>query len=53
MMGVLFLVLWSGVFVLTVGYFWAKVVKHAKVYLLMVINCIYLIGVFWGLPRFG
>ena len=53
MMQVLFLLLWSGIFC-WIGYLsWVKMVKHIKVYLMMVYNGLYLMGVFWIYPRLG
>ena len=53
MIQVLFLFLWTGLFC-WIGYLsWIKIVRHLKVYLMMLYNCVYLIGVFLFYPRLG
>lgn len=53
MIQALFLLLWTGLFCLLVYLSWIKIVRHLKVYLMMLYNCAYLIGVFLIYPKLG
>jgi len=53
MMGVLFLIVWTGIFALAAYFSWEKMVKHLKVYVMMIYNCVYLSGVFMVYPQLG
>ena len=52
-MEVLFLIVWTGVFCSAAYFSWVKMVKHIKVYIMMIYNCLYLIGVFLIYPKLG
>lgn len=51
MIGGLFLLIWTGLFVLIGIFSWMRIPKHYKVYLMMAYNCMYLTGVFLLYPK--
>lgn len=51
MIEILFLVIWTAIFLAIARYSWLKIRKHFKVYLLMIYNWLYLSGIFVFLPK--
>ncbi len=51
MIEILFLLFWTILFVLLGIVSWSKISEHFKVYLLLIYNLLYIVGIFMLFPR--
>ena len=50
MMELLFLVCWTGIFLLSGTLLWIRITTHTKVYLILILHFIFLTGIFYFYP---